>query len=245
MPALLKASLLWLVAPALLAAGLDGHYRATLDGQPAELILHSQGTAITGQYVENHSLRLDLRGSFDGQLLRAEISAAQSGPILANMNASYANDMLNARIAARDPRSGAVLEREVLFRRQLEPAPAAAVPQPLSGPLDPALIGIWVHETMIASGGANPASFTTLLTLQLAADGSVAQWRRAVAGAADWSYHSLGELQYRGRWRSADGLLLVQLQDSDEFQPAARYRFSTPYLVTESNTGKMVWQRRQ
>lgn len=243
MPALLQACLLWLAAPALLAADLDGHYRATLDGLPAELILHSQGTAITGQYVENHRLRLDLRGSFDGQLLRAEISAPQSGLILANMNASYANDMLNARIAARDPRSGAVLEREALFQRQLEPAPVAAKQQASSSRLDPALIGTWVHEKMIASGGANPASFTTLLTLQLGADGSVAQWRRAVAGAADWSYDSPGELQYRGRWRSADGLLLVQLQGRDDFQPAAHYRFSEPYLVTESNTGKMVWQR--
>jgi len=244
MPARLIACLLWLAAPALLAAGLDGHYRATLDGQPAELILRSQGTAVTGQYVENHSLRLDLRGSFDGQLLRAEISAAQSGLLLANMNASYADGMLNARIAARDPRSGAVLEREVLFQRQLAPTPAAT-PQPASrGPLDPTLVGTWVHENTIASGGANPASFTTQLTLQLAADGSVAQWRRAVAGAADWSYDSPGELQYRGHWRSADGLLLVQLQGRDDFQPAAHYRFSEQYLVTESNTGKMVWQRR-
>jgi hypothetical protein len=28
-------------------------------------------------------------------------------------------------------------------------------------------------------------------------------------------------------------------------QPAAYYRFSDQYLVTESNTGKLIWQRRQ
>ncbi|NQD95539.1 hypothetical protein HP532_23050 [Pseudomonas sp. CrR25] len=243
MPALLYACLLWLLAPSLLAASLDGHYRATLDGQPAELILHSQGSAITGQYLENHSLRLDLHGSFDGQLLRVEIREPQSGLIIANMNASYANDMLNARIAARDPRNGAVLEREAVFQKQQEPPPVVQPPAS-NGQLDPALIGTWVHEKMIASGGANPASFTTQLTLHLGADGGVAQWRRALGGGAEWSYDSPGELQYRGRWHSANGLLMVQLQGSDAFQPAAHYRFSPPYLVTESNTGKMIWQRR-
>ena len=82
------------------AGELDGHYRTTLDGQPAELILHQQGDQVEGQYVENRSLSLSLRGHYDGQLLRAEISDPRSGLLLANMNATYANAMLNASIAA-------------------------------------------------------------------------------------------------------------------------------------------------
>ncbi|WP_244976442.1 hypothetical protein [Ectopseudomonas khazarica] len=47
------------------AGELDGHYRTTLDGQPAELILQQQGDQVEGQYVENRSLRLTLRGRYD------------------------------------------------------------------------------------------------------------------------------------------------------------------------------------
>jgi hypothetical protein len=40
-------------------------------------------------------------------------------------------------------------------------------------------------------------------------------------------------------------LLEVQIQRRSDYQPAARYRFSDQYLVTESNTGKLIWQRRR
>ena len=240
MPRLLSLLLPPLLAPVLLAGELDGHYHANLDGQPAELILNSQGQTVEGQYVENQRLRLNLKGHYDGQLLRAEISDPQSGLVIANMNATYANAMLNVSIAARDPRNGQVLERQALFQRG---APAGA---PVAAQrLDPALIGTWIHEQQINSGGASFAAFATLLTLQLGADGSVAQWSLAAGGGSDWSFNSPGELQYRGRWRSDNGVLLVRLDGAADYQPAAYYRFSDPYLVTESNTGKMIWQRRQ
>ena len=86
---------------------------------------------------------------------------------------------------------------------------------------------------------------TTQMILQLSEDGSVSQWTRSVAGGADWNYDSPGELQYSGRWQSNNGLLEVQMQSRNDYQPAAYYRFSDQYLVTESNTGKLIWQRRQ
>lgn len=224
------------------AGELDGHYRTTLDGQPAELILHQQGDQVEGQYVENRSLRLTLRGRYDGQLLRAEISDPRSGLLLANMNATYANAMLNASIAARDPRNGQVLERQALFQReaaQAEQAPAVAVTH------DPALIGTWVHEKIVNSGGASFASFNSVMTLQLNPDGSVTQWSRSAAGGAEWSYDSPGEVQYSGHWRSQEGLLMVRLSGAPDYRPAAYYRFSDQYLVTESNSGQMIWQRRR
>ncbi len=224
------------------AGELDGHYRATLDGQPTELILRQQGGRVEGQYVENQSLRLNLKGHYDGQVLRAEISDPQSGLLLANMNATYANAMLNTRIAARDPRNGQVLEREALFKREAGTPPT---PQPSSGVQDPALVGTWVHEKIINSGGASFASFNTVMTLQLNADGSVTQWSRSVGGGSDWSYDSPGKVQYSGHWRSQDGMLMVRLAGTADYQPAAHYRFSDQYLVTESNTGKMIWQRRR
>lgn len=227
-----------LIAVPALAGELDGRYQATLDNQPTELILRSQEQQVQGEYLEGPHLRLKLSGTFDGQLLQAQISDPASGQILANMNANYADGMLNASLAARDPASGEALLREALFQR-VAPAPPPADPNQ-----DPALVGTWIYEQMTNSTGLEFASLTTVTTLRIRADGSIEQWRRSVAGGSEWSYDRPGELQYRGRWRSDGDLLLVQLQGASEFQPAARYHFSEPYLVTESNTGKMTWQRR-
>lgn len=224
------------------AGELDGHYRATLDGQPSELILRQSGALVEGEYVESQRLRLIVKGRYDGKLLRAEISDPQTGLLLANMNATYANAMLNTSIAARDPRNGEVLERQALFQRE---AVATAATPSTAGAQEPALVGTWVHEKIINSGGTNFASFNTLMTLQLNADGSVTQWARSVGGGNDWNYDSPGEVQYSGHWRSQDGMLMVRLTGAADYQPAAYYRFSDQYLVTESNTGKMIWQRRR
>ncbi|MFG0381493.1 hypothetical protein ACF8C6_11135 [Pseudomonas sp. zbq_18] len=227
-----------LLATPILANPLDGRYQATLDNQPTELILRSHEQQVEGEYVEGQHLRLRLTGRFDGTLLQAQISDPKSGQLLANMNANYADGMLSASLAARDPHSGEALLREALFQR------VAPAPPPVDPNQDPALVGTWVYEQMSNSTGLEFASLTTVTTLRIRADGTIAQWRRSVAGGSEWSYDRPGELQYRGRWRSDDGLLLVQLQDAREYLPAARYHFSEPYLVTESNTGKMLWQRR-
>ncbi|CAM3244068.1 Uncharacterised protein [Ectopseudomonas mendocina] len=222
------------------AGELDGHYRAELDGQPSELILRQNGTAVEGEYVEGKLLRLAIKGQYDGKLLRAEISDPQSGLLLANMNANYANAMLNTSIAARNPKNGEVLERQALFQRE------AAVAKPsTSGAQDPKLVGTWLHEKIINSNGADFASFNTLMTLQLNADGSVTQWSRSVGGGSDWNYDSPGEVQYSGHWLSQGNMLMVRLAGAADYQPAAYYRFSDQYLVTESNTGKLIWQRRR
>jgi len=240
---LLPLCLLTLLPLVAQAGELDGHYRALLDEVPSELILRSQGQEVTGEYVENGQLRLQLKGRFDGELLSAAIHDAQSGQHLANLNASYANDQLNTRIAARNPATGEVLERDALFQRH-HPA-AEAPPAPPANPLhDPSLIGTWVHEQIISSASASFASMTSLMILQLNADGSVSQWSRTQAGGQNWSADSPDELQYRGHWQSRDGLLQVQLLGHSGFQPAARYHFSEQYLVTESNTGRMVWYKR-
>ena len=227
-----------LCATYLAAAELDGRYQAMLDGQTTELVLRSDGQQVQGEYREGPHLHLTLRGSFDGQLLRAQISERQSGQVLANMNANYADGVLYASLAARHPLSGETLLREALFQRI-----AAAPPEP-DPHQDPALVGTWVYEQMNSGGGLELASPSAVTTLRIRADGSIAQWRRSVAGGTEWSYDRPGELQYRGRWRSDAGLLLIQLQGAGEFQPAARYHFSEPYLITESNTGQMTWQRR-
>jgi hypothetical protein len=246
MPRALLTLVLCLLPSFLLADTLDGHYLTTLDGQPAEMHLRSQGQQVSGEYIEGGTLHLQISGSFDGQLLRVQISEPQSGQLIANMNATYANGVLNTHIAARNPTTGQTLERKALFHRQnISAAAATQSSRPSSATRDPALIGTWIHEKIINSGGANFASMTTQMILQLSDDGSVSQWTRSVAGGADWNYDSPGELQYSGRWQSHHGLLEVQMQGHSDYQPAAHYHFSDQYLVTESNTGKLIWQRRR
>src|SRR5690606_36041296 len=107
-------------------------------------------------------------------------------------------------------------------------------------------VGTWVYEQMNESenDGLRYASLSEVLTLRIRADGSIEQWRRRAAGRRGRRHPRPGQAPCRGprgrhaappRWR---------LRDAPEFQPAARYRFDTPYLVTESNTGQMQWQRR-
>lgn len=219
------------------AGELDGRYHAVLDGQPSTLILRQNNAGVEGEYLEGKRLRLTVKGRYDGKLLRAEISDPQSGLLLANMNANYANAMLNAAIAARDPRNGEVLERQALFQREAT-APAAQTQ-------DAALVGTWLHERVNDSGGASFTAANTLMTLQLDADGSITQWSRSLGGASDQSQDSPGEVQYSGHWRSQDGMLMVRLAGAADYQPAAYYRFSDQSLITESNTGQMIWQRRR
>lgn len=233
--------LLALLCTGVQAGELDGHYRSSIDGQPSELILQQQGDKVEGRYVENQSLQLALRGNYDGQLLRAEISDPKSGVLLANMHASYANAQLNTRITARDPRNGEVLERQALFRRATStPAGAPATQQAQ----EPTLVGTWLHKQVSNSDESKPAVFTALLTLRLEADGRVTQWRRELGEHDASNVDAPGQVQYSGHWRSEGGMLLVRLAGASDYQPAAYYRFSGGYLLTQSNSGKMVWQRR-
>jgi hypothetical protein len=219
---------------------LDGRYLATIDGLPTEMTLRSEGDKVQGEYVENARLRLIVNGRFDGQLLRAQISDPDSGRLIANMNANYANAMLNAHIAARSPRNDQVFEREALFQRQAGDANV----QPIEHERDPELVGTWVHQRRLDAGDTSIAAISAVTTLQLSADGRVTQWRGALAGNNDWNRDIPGELQYSGHWQSANGLLLVHVQGQPHYRPAAHYRFDEQQLVTASNAGEIVWQRR-
>ena len=231
--------LLCLLPQRLLADSLDGHYLATLDGQPSEIHLRSQGQHVSGDYIEGASLRLRISGQFDGQLLEAQISDPQSSQLIANMNATYANGMLNSHIVARSPHSGAILERKVLFHRQRVGTTAQA--NQISSPArDPALIGTWVHE---AAFNGNPAEPVRQMILQLRSDGSMSQWQRSMAGGGATDNLTPDELLFSGLWQSRNGLLEMQLDGQTRYQPAAYYRLSGQQLITESNTSLLTWRR--
>lgn len=243
MPRTLLTLMLCLLPCALLANNLDGYYLATLDGQPAEMHLRSQDQQVSGEYIEGRRLRLRISGHFDGQLLNAQISDAQSDQPIARMRATYTNGVLTSHITARSPVTGETLERRAVFNRQRF-SDAAITSQANRQFRDPELIATWVHEQITRSEDTSAASTSTLLILQLTVNGGISQWSRSAADNSDWHPDAPGELHYTGRWLASNGVLEVQLQDQNDYQPTARYHFSDGYLVTESSTGTRRWQRR-
>lgn len=110
--------------------------------------------------------------------------------------------------------------------------------------LDPSLAGVWVNENMINSGGGDFASFTTVMTMEFDADGRVRQYTESVGGGGDWSYDGGRSLDFEGEWRTDGGVLYVLGMGLTDWTPAGTYLFSGEYLVTQSDRGRLIWQRR-
>lgn len=118
--------------------------------------------------------------------------------------------------------------------------------QPQGDARDPRLVGVWVNENQINSGGGAGgfASFSTVMTMVLNGDGTIQQFTQSVGGGGDWSSNSGRTLDFEGTWRAANGTLLVHGMGLPDYTPAATYTFSGDYLVTQSDMGRLIWQRR-
>ncbi len=133
------------------------------------------------------------------------------------------------------------------------PAPAPAqLPQPQPKPQpqqaatqrDPRLVGIWVNENIINSGGSNFASYTTLMTMEIYPDGRVVQYTESIGGGSDWSYGGGRTMDFQGEWRGDGKTFFVYGMGLPDYTPAATYSFSGGYLVTQSDMGRLIWQKR-
>lgn len=130
-----------------------------------------------------------------------------------------------------------------------EPAPATPVPnqpvqQAAADERDARMVGIWVNENNINSGGGDFASYSTVMTMELYPDGRVLQYTESVGGGGDWSYDGGRTLDFDGQWRADGQTLYVYAAPLPDFTPVATYSFSSEYLVTQSDMGRLIWQRR-
>lgn len=243
LPSILLCALL---PSAALAQSLTGDYHGRLDGTDGRLLLNDQDGRISGQYIEG-ALTFQVTGQFDGTRLDGTVSLAESDLAIARISGQLNGDTLRLDMDARNPYTGASKRAQADFHRR--PAGASGPPvaggrssQGAAGPLDPRLVGDWHHEDMMNSGGGNFASFTTVLTLRLNADGSMEQYRESVGGGDDWSYDGGRSLILSGQWYARDGVIYVRARDQSDFVAATRYRFSDQYLVTEDANGRRIWQ---
>lgn len=237
----------------LLAAPLAAHatasrgtYHATVDGVPSTLALELQGSQVSGTLTEG-AMRLAVRGTLNAGVLRAELLEPTLGLAVASMDGRVAAGSAQVRIRAAELLGGA--ERQVQFTQAgvAATAPAAAAPAgpgpAAGGAIDPRLVGRWVNESIINSGGANFASFNTVRTMELDASGQIAQHVLSAGGGGNWSFDGGRRLQFAGRWYARDGVLYLQPQQGGAFEAATRYRFAGEFLVTEDTSGRKNWRR--
>ncbi|MEZ5947483.1 MAG: hypothetical protein R3C04_11660 [Hyphomonas sp.] len=111
--------------------------------------------------------------------------------------------------------------------------------------LDARLVGVWVNEDNINSGGGAGgfASFSTVMTMALDANGGVVQTTRSVGGGGAWSSDSGESVDFQGSWKADGQTLYVIGMGLTAYTPAATYEFSGPYLVTYNDQGRLIWQR--
>ena len=111
--------------------------------------------------------------------------------------------------------------------------------------LDTRLLGRWVHQSMINSGGGAGgfASFTTERSIEFGSDGRVQQWVRSVGGGSSWSANGKPRLEFAGRWEVRSNEIWVLPDGHPQAMRAGTYQLSGPYLVTVGRDGRTVWQR--
>lgn len=221
---------------------LSGRYRAQVEGVDTVLALQARGETLEGEYLEG-ALRFTVQGSLQGGTLRLSVREPASQLEIAQIEGPVQGQVFDAQIRARNPLTGQQRQTRARFVR--DGAAVGAVPAPGDGALDARLVGTWVNEAMLGgSGGPNPGSFATVRTAQIGADGRFAQWVESAGGGGDWSYGSGRTLEFSGRWRAQDGVLYLHADGGAGFAAVTRYRFADPYLVTENDRGKLIWQRR-
>ena len=139
------------------------------------------------------------------------------------------------------------MNRRTAFAALLFPLLATGLPASAasSGTLDTRLLGRWVHQPMINSGGGAGgfASFTTERSLEFGADGQVQQWVRSVGGGGTWSSSSGRRLEFTGRWEVRGNEIWVQPEGRGDTLRAGSYQLSGAYLVTVGADGRRIWQR--
>lgn len=237
----LAAALSPLAASAQTAAG---SYQGEVNGVTTTLTLQGSASRISGSVTEG-AIQLAVRGSQQGSRLSLQLLEPSQGQEVARLEGRLEGNGINATLSTVNPQTGQVVSRPAQFVRSGAgaSAPVAQAGAP-GGQIDPRLVGRWINEKQINSGGANFASFSTVRALQFDASGRIMQTVRSAGGGGNWSYDGGGnKVEFSGRWYAKDGVVYVQADGTSGFVAASQYRFADPYLITESRDGRINWRR--
>lgn len=222
-------------------------YEAQRHGVTTRLSLSLADGRFEGR-LEEPGLVLALKGTVQDRRLVGQLHEPTTGLALVPMQAELRGDelLLQVQVSPSGP------AESLGFRRVGAPPvaeargnPARSAAAAAGGRIDPQLVGRWRRESHINSpGGAGGfASFSTVRTLELSADGQVQQRVRSVGGGSDWSHRGGDTVEFTGLWQARGGELWVQPAGQSGFVQAGRYRFVGERLVTESAQGRQVWSR--
>lgn len=230
----------------------SGRYSGLIDGKPATLILSGPAGALTGSYAEE-GLSLTLSGTSGPQGVSLTLTEPTYNLTVATLTGTSEAGRIAGTLTLTEMFGGG--QTAIAFTREGAAATAATASRPstpssAAGPasarLDSRLVGTWVNEDIINSGGGAGgfASFSTVMTMTLSPDGRVVQTSRSVGGGGEWSSDSGERTDFDGQWEARDGTLYVKGMGIADFTAAATYSFSGAYLVTNGAQGRLIWQRR-
>lgn len=238
-----------ITVPLCVAQNWTGLYTGFQYGMSIEVQLQQKGTELTGVYRDSGSPS-SLKGSIintttaqgtmmsegmevatfvavlNGVALNMQVNLLGLLPVTLELTKSTAqNTTKNATSSPSDNISaGASASGKVLDKHSR----------------DGQLLGAWVRESVINSGGyGNMASFSTAYYLNFYADGSCTEESESAGGGGDWSYSGGGRsMDFRGYWYSENGNLYVKQNATDNYVLYAKYQFYDGNLVLTNTQGK-------
>ena len=233
----------------------SGRYSGQLNGTTTTLSLESQGATISGTYSEP-ALTLSVRGTRAGERVSLELyeptlniafaqfsGTSRGGQLVGTLQLSPETGLSGDPVSVVFKREGAGAASSTSRSTSTTPR---SQEQSASTSLDRRVIGTWVNEDIINSGGGAGGfgSFTTIMTMEFSANGQIRQTTRSVGGGGDWSSDSGERVDFTGQWEARNGKLFVKGMGLTSFTEAASYSFSGDYLVTNGPQGRLIWQRR-
>lgn len=224
------------------AAEISGRYVATIENVVTVLTVTTKAGVVSGSYAEP-SYVLQAKGGFEGNTLKLALTDAKRGLTVAHLQGQLSADRLAATVSVNTAATGISKSVQAVFVHE---AATAKVPSGTANGRDAQLVGVWTYQNIINSGGSNFASFTTVLTMEISADGTLRQWQQSVGSGQNWNYGSSEgrKLVFEGQWSAKDGVLYGKAQGQSEFQSLTRYRRAGKYLVTEDRSGRKNWSPR-
>ncbi len=187
------------------AQNFSGTYYGTYDGAQVACQMIQKGNQVTGLIEDDKGASIEFSGTVSGAVSKGSMVA--NGLYALSYTASLSGNNCTFSIRAANGQ-GIAMNFTVSKQGTVKSTAATAKP---AGNLDRNVVGRWMKETNISSGGGfgDYASFTSVTYYQYNADGTYCITDGGAAGGgADWSYSGGAQSGATcGKWYVKDGYL--------------------------------------